>query len=302
MHTLEQLRSGKLKGIKRLTLSENLTSFPQEIFDLAETLEILDLSNNLLYELPDLSRLTRLKIAFFSNNRFTSFPSSFRECNNLYMLGFKNNQIEDFDEDILPESISWLIVTDNRLVSLPRSIGKLCKLQKCALAGNRLEKLPDEMAQCQNLELLRLSANNLQKIPEWLWTLPKLSWLAFSGNPCSAKAHYELQEISFDTLEVKEKLGSGASGDIYKAYSLQYQKSVALKLFKGAITSDGYAHDEMNATISTGEHPNLIKVVAKLSGDERLGLVLEYIPDMYRNLGLPPDFETCTRDTFAKET
>lgn len=302
MHTLEQLRSGKLKGIKRLTLSESFHSFPEEIFDLADTLEILDLSNNLLYELPDLSRLTRLKIAFFSNNRFTSFPSSFRECHNLYMVGFKNNQIEDFDEDILPESISWLILTDNRLTAIPRSIGNLCKLQKCALAGNRLEKLPDEMAQCQNLELLRLSANNLQKIPEWLWTLPKLSWLAFSGNPCSAKAHYELQEISFDTLDVKEKLGSGASGDIYKAYSLQYQQPIALKLFKGAITSDGYAHDEMNATISTGEHPNLIKVLAKLSGDDRLGLVLEYIPDMYRNLGLPPDFETCTRDTFAKET
>jgi serine/threonine protein kinase len=58
----------------------------------------------------------------------------------------------------------------------------------------------------------------------------------------------------------------------------------------------------MNATISTGEHPNLIKVLSKLSGDERLGLVLEYIPNMYRNLGFPPDFETCTRDTFSKET
>lgn len=302
IHTLKQLRSGELKGIKRLTLSENLTSFPQEIFDLTETLEILDLSNNLLCELPDLSRLTHLKIAFFSNNRFTSFPSSFRECNNLYMVGFKNNQIEHFDEDILPESISWLIVTDNCLASLPRSIGKLSKLQKCALAGNRLETLPEEMAACQNLELLRLSANNLREIPAWLWRLPKLSWLAFSGNPCSPQAQFELREIPYESLEVGEKLGSGASGDIYKAYSQKHEKPVALKLFKGAITSDGYAHDEMNATISTGEHPNLIKVLAKLSGDERLGLVLEYIPNVYRNLGLPPDFETCTRDTFTKET
>ena len=31
-------------------------------------------------------------------------------------------------------------------------------------------------------------------------------------------------------------------------------------------------------------------------------MVLEYIPDVYRNLGLPPNFETCTRDTFTKET
>ena len=158
------------------------------------------------------------------------------------------------------------------------------------------------MAGCRNLELLRLSANNLQAIPTWLWNLPKLSWLAFSGNPCSPKAQFELQEISYESLEVKEKLGSGASGDIYKAYSKEHEQPLALKLFKGAITSDGYAHDEMNAYISTGEHANPIKVLSKLAGDERLGLLLEYIPKDYRNLGLPPDFETCTRDTFAEET
>lgn len=302
MQTLAQLRSGELQGIKRLTLSESLTSFPKEIFDLADSLEILDLSNNLLCELPeDISRLTNLKIAFFSNNCFTSVPS-FKGCELLYMVGFKNNQIETFDEDVLPDTISWLILTDNRLNTLPRSIGKLRKLQKCALAGNRIETLPDEMAMCLNLELLRLSANNLREIPAWLWRLPKLSWLAFSGNPCSPKAQFELQEIPYESLEVGEKLGSGASGDIYKAYSKEDQQLIALKIFKGTITSDGYAHDEMNATMSTGEHPNLIKVLAKLSGDDRLGLVLEYIPDVYRNLGLPPDFKTCTRDTFTQET
>ncbi|MGA9046697.1 leucine-rich repeat-containing protein kinase family protein [Sulfuricurvum sp.] len=302
MHTLAQLRSGELKGIKRLTLSENLTTFPEEIFELADTLEILDLSNNLLSSLPEeISRLTNLKIAFFSNNRFTTVPS-FKGCEHLYMVGFKSNQIETFDEEVLPDSISWLILTDNRLKSLPRSIGNLSKLQKCALAGNRLEKLPEEMAACRNLELLRLSANNLKAIPSWLRGLPKLSWLAFSGNPCSAKAQFTLQETVYESLQVKEKLGSGASGDIYKAYSESHEEEVALKLFKGAITSDGYAHDEMNACMSVGEHPNLIKVLSKLQGSERLGLVLEYIPNVYRNLGLPPDFETCTRDTFTEET
>lgn len=300
MQTLAQLRSGELKGVKRLTLSDNLTSFPEEIFELSDTLEILDLSHNLLTSLPEnLSRLTHLKIAFFSNNRFTAVPS-FKGCEHLYMVGFKSNQIETFDEEVLPDTISWLILTDNRLKALPRSIGKLSKLQKCALAGNRLEKLPDEMAACRNLELLRLSANRLEAIPSWLWSLPKLSWLAFSGNPCSAKAQFTLKETPYESLEVKEKLGSGASGDIYKAYSESHEEEVALKLFKGAITSDGYAHDEMNACMSVGEHPNLIKVLSKLQGDERLGLVLEYIPNVYRNLGLPPDFETCTRDTFEE--
>ncbi|MFY9142699.1 leucine-rich repeat-containing protein kinase family protein [Sulfuricurvum sp.] len=299
MQTLAQLHAGELKGAKRLVLSEDLTSFPEEIFDLAETLEILDLSNNSLCELPDLSRLTNLRIAFFFYNRFVALPS-FRGCENLTMLGFKGNQIETFDEDILPLGINWLILTDNRLKSLPRSIGKLTKLQKCALAGNRLEALPEEMAACRNLELLRFSANRLESIPSWLLKLPKLSWLAFSGNPCIKEQKFPLQAIAYETLEVKEKLGSGASGDIFRAYSATHDEEVALKLFKGAITSDGYAHDEMNACMSAGEHPNLIKVLAKIEEDERLGLLLEYIPDIYRNLGLPPDFETCTRDTFKE--
>jgi len=300
MHTLAQLRSGELKGISRLTLRENLTSFPEEIFELSDTLEILDLSDNLLSSLPEeMYRLSKLKIAFFSNNRFSAIPS-FKGCENLYMVGFKNNQIEIFDEDILPNSISWLILTDNRLENLPRSIGKLHKLQKFALAGNRIEKLPDEMASCRNLELIRLSANNLESIPSWLLELPKLSWLAFSGNPCSKEQKFPLQAIAYESLDVKEKLGSGASGDIFRAYSAAHDEEVALKLFKGAITSDGYAHDEMNACMSAGDHPNLIKVLAKIEGEERLGLLLEYIPDIYRNFGLPPDFETCTRDTFKE--
>ena len=43
MHTLAQLRSGELKGTKQLSISENLKTFPKEIFELADTLEILDL-------------------------------------------------------------------------------------------------------------------------------------------------------------------------------------------------------------------------------------------------------------------
>ncbi len=302
MHTLAQLRSGELKGAKRLLISENLTSFPSEIFELADTLEFLDLSNNLLSHIPsEISRLKKLKIAFFSNNLFSSVPSAFKECENLYMLGLKANQIEHFDEDILPLSISWLILTDNRLKSLPNSIGKLTKLQKFPLAGNQLTNLPESMSECTNLELLRLSANQLKEIPSWLLSLPKLSWLAFSGNPCVNSPQADHKEIALCELEVKELLGEGASGEIFKGYSTELGSDVAIKFFKGAVTSDGYAKDEMNACMSVGEHENLIKVLAKVEGDERLGLLLEYIPTAFENLGNPPNFDTCTRDTYKDE-
>lgn len=302
MQTLEDLRAGRLKGIKRLTLSENLTSFPLEILSLADSLEILDLSHNQLCKIPDeISQLKKLKIAFFSYNKFTHFPASFKTCEALYMLGFKANQIEHFDEDILPLDLSWLIITDNKLTSLPRSLGKLHKLQKFSTAGNKLTNLPQEMQACHNLELLRISANELSHIPSWLAKLPKLSWLAFSGNPCSPACTSELPEVDYDSLEIKELLGQGASGEIFKAHATTLGHDVAVKRFKGAVTSDGYAVDEMQAYASTGDHPNLIKVLAEIRDEKELGLILELIPQTYTNLGFPPNLETCTRDTFADD-
>jgi hypothetical protein len=298
-HTLKQLLSGELQGIKELKIAENLTAFPMEILDLAESLEILDLSHNQLSEIPEqISKLKKLKIAFFSNNNFTEVPAAFKECENLFMLGFKANKIEVFEEDILPLGISWLILTDNRLKKLPDSIGKLTKLQKFPIAGNKLTELPQTMKACKNLELIRLSANKLKEIPSWLLELPKLSWLAFSGNPCAPSSQVLHKELSYEDLQVEELLGSGASGEIFKAYSKELQSSVAMKLFKGAVTSDGFAEDEMNACMSAGEHPNLIKVLAKIKEPERLGLLLELVPTSFKNLGNPPNFETCTRDTY----
>jgi len=302
MQTLLDLQNGKLKGVKQLTLSEGLEIFPDEIFALADTLEILDLSHNKLSSLPDLSRLKKLKIAFFSFNQFSEVPSAFKNCHNLYMLGMKGNQLAEFDEDILPLSISWLILTDNRLTQLPDSIGDLTKLRKFPLAGNQLTALPNRMANCKELELIRLSANKFEVFPEWLLRFPKLAWLAFSGNPLSVSPQSELPEIAYESLEMSELLGEGASGQIYKAQDKEAAKEVAVKLFKGAVTSDGYAHDEMNAYMSTGSHPHLISVHARIEGDEKLGLVLELIPSHYENLGLAPNFETCTRDTFTEGT
>ena len=175
-------------------------------------------------------------------------------------------------------------------------------MRKFPLAGNRLTELPKEMAALRELELIRLSANALREMPSWLLELPKLSWLAFSGNPCVEEVDSQLHELEYESLEMHELLGEGASGEIYKGYHKDSEKEVAVKIFKGEMTSDGYAHDEMNAYMSTGEHPHLISVHARIRGNAPLGLVLELIPSSYENLGLPPSFETCTRDTFESET
>ena len=77
MDLLSQLRTGRLHGIQRLDLSADLTEFPREIFDLADSLEVLNLSGNALTTLPDdLPRLHRLRVLFCSNNAFTELPAA----------------------------------------------------------------------------------------------------------------------------------------------------------------------------------------------------------------------------------
>ncbi|GGN23986.1 MULTISPECIES: leucine-rich repeat-containing protein kinase family protein [Marinomonas] len=306
MHTLDQLNRGELKGVVRLQLSDNLTTFPEAIFDLADSLEILDLSNNKLSELPaDLSRLKKLRILFCSNNRFTHLPKVLGQCESLEMIGFKSNQITTVSSDSLPTLTRWLILTDNKIDSLPEDVGKLVRLQKLALAGNRLTALPDSIANCRKLELLRLSANQLAVFPDILLTLPRLAWLAFSGNPfCAARdPHNDFKTVQFRDLELHQVLGQGASGVIslatWRENIFNFSDSVAVKVFKGDVTSDGFPEDELDACLAVGNHNNLVQPLAKVTEQNCSALVMELIPSHYTNLGKPPSLESCTRDTFA---
>ena len=89
MHTLEQLRSGALAGIRRLDLSCGLRTLPPEVFGLADTLEVLNLSGNQLDCLPhDLPRLHRLKVILGSDNAFTELPEVLGDCPALEVVGF----------------------------------------------------------------------------------------------------------------------------------------------------------------------------------------------------------------------
>lgn len=307
MHSLSQLKSGKLFGIKRLKISENLTTFPKEIFSLAESLEILDLSDNQLSSLPkELAKFKKLKIVFASNNKFEALPEVLGDCESLEMIGFKSNQIKHVAASALPPRLRWLILTENLIESLPDALGERPRLQKLALAGNKLTSLPLTMSKLVNLELIRISANNLTECPEQLLGLPKLAWFAFSGNPFSRStlAISSVPTLPSSSYTLDNVLGQGASGIISKATwnhaQPNFPKEIAVKVFKGSITSDGYPEDELQACLKTGNHINLVQSLAQVSEENCLALIMSLIPDNYNNLGLPPTFESCTRDTFPE--
>jgi hypothetical protein len=307
--TLTLLRSGKLHGIHRLDLNAGLATFPEEIFDLAETLEILDLSDNSLSELPeDLPRLEKLRVLFCSGNRFTRLPEILGQCPALEMISFRANEISAIPPAALGPNLRWIVLTDNRLEALPPEIGTCKRLQKLMLAGNRLSFLPDELAELKGLELLRLSANRFESLPEVLLQMPRLAWLALGGNPCTTvEQDADVPEIGWDRLHLHEKLGEGASGTIHHADLGQMgsitSEKVAVKLFKGRMTSDGLPENEISSSLAAGSHPGLLGGRARITGHPEGvdGLVMQLAGPDFQPLAGPPSLKTCTQDIYPED-
>jgi len=307
--TLAELRAGRLAGARRIDLSCGLNEFPREVFELADSLEVLNLSGNALDVLPDdLHRLHRLRVLFCSDNRFTELPEAIGRCQGLDIVGFKANAIRSVPAAALPPSLRWLILTDNQIEELPETLGACTRMQKLMLAGNRLRALPPSMAGLERLELLRISANRFETLPAWLPTLPRLSWLACAGNPFDTQAEdaaiaaKSVPPVDWHELTLGKKLGEGASGVIHQA-TLGASQQVAVKLFKGAVTSDGWPHSEMAACIGAGAHPTLIAAQSRIDGHPQgtEGLVMGLVDPSFTTLAGPPSLASCTRDVYGDD-
>ena len=306
--TLTALRSGALAGARRLDLACGLTALPPEVFDLADTLEILNLTGNRLSTLPDdLSRLHRLKVIFCSDNAFTTLPPVLGSCGQLEMVGFKANRIAQVSPEALPPRLRWLILTDNAVETLPEVLGHRPRLEKLMLAGNRLSTLPD-LSGCGELALLRLAANRLEALPSWALSMPRLAWLAVGSNPVSHRISHRLHsmdipQIPWENLCIRQLLGEGASGVIHKAMWTsggQLSTEVAVKLFKGSMTSDGLPDSEMSATLAAAGHPGLVGIHGLVHHPANTvpGLVLPLLDPSFQPLAGPPSFESCSRDVY----
>jgi len=313
--TLDRLRAGELQGSTHLDLRGcGLSALPDEVLTLADTLEVLDVSGNALVSLPDeLAQLSRLHTVFASNNRLTALPPVLGRLPLLDTLGVKANRIEDVPAQALSPTLRWLILTDNRIAALPSNLTDCTRMQKLMLAGNRLRRLPSGMGRLQRLELLRVSANHFEQVedvlPDEVLALPRLAWLAHAGNPFSAAreqaAHRRAAAapIPWAELQLSALLGEGASGHIHAA---RWQpahgpaEDVAVKLFKGAVTSDGLPQCEMVASLAAGEHAHLVGVRGVLADHPQgtSGLVLPRLAAHWAPLAGPPSMASCTRDVY----
>lgn len=280
-------------------------SFPSELFEYADDIEILDMSFGNLSALPhDLAKLRKLRIAFFSGNDFQELPGALADCQSLSMIGFKSCQIQHIPEHALPPNLQGLILTDNHLSSLPKSIGNLRRLKKLMLSGNRFISLPEEILSCSELQLLRLSINNFSTLPEWLFALPRLAWYSDGANPGSfapLRSVSAARQIPWEQITIGDKIGESSKNTVHQG--TYHGRPVAIKIYGSGITTDGTPDDEIQACLLTGTQSGIIGALGETS-DPATGqraLVMPLIPSTFTPLGLPPDFVTLTRDTYTPE-
>lgn len=252
---------------------------------------IADLANNRLMTLPTLP--PSLEILFLLNNDFTSVPRSISRLLHLRMLSFKGCKLSSVGK--LPRSLVWLILTGNQLTEMPKQIENLSRVRKLMLSNNKLVSLPNSMKKLRELELLRIANNNLREIPQWLFDLPKLSWLAISGNPAVAPAPLRdsLVDVQYSDVTFGERLGEGTSSVVVRA---EWRgQTVAAKMYKSDLSSDGRNIDEIRASCAV-DHPNILRFLGYYTSPY-LGALLEWTPNV-KSLGKPPSMESVTRDTY----
>jgi len=326
MDVLSIIKSANESENERVVLDFNCVEDSSKIFPLNEILPLgprlvkINAAGQHYSSLPvdctteQLSVLSNLHTLFFLGNAFEEIPVELGSFPSLFMLSFKSNKLVSVPEGCLSPSIGWLILTDNRIPRLPRSIGALSHLRKLMLSGNQIETLPDELSLCSNLELVRLSDNRLMSLPASFLSLPRLAWIALASNPLTATAtdlalrsknSASCMVMSKSDVKLGALLGEGASGSVYAASmtgndTTRRDSNVAVKVYKQT-SSDGKPEDEVNIARCLPPYRNLIESLGyydEVSSDgvRSLGLVMEKVEGHL--LGSTPSFSSITRDTF----
>ncbi|KAM3625600.1 uncharacterized protein V6R79_014655 [Siganus canaliculatus] len=197
--------------------SNSLTALPSVVPWGLIRLQTLDLSNNLLKELPAaLSSqeviCTSLRQVNLSNNQLTCLPPGLLHLSRLQRLAAAKNQLQVLFD--VPAATNWiglrqleeLDVSNNSLSSLSSSVMHClkslkilnvcrnqltsfpdpwaCPLKQCRASSNRIQTLPDSISIFWRTQLqdVDFSDNGLRELPSYIFELEGLLSLRLCGN------------------------------------------------------------------------------------------------------------------------
>ncbi len=165
-----------------------IDTFP-EIKTIHPKLKKITLSRNNLSVLPaSISNLTALE-EFDCNNPLTSLPASFSQFKNLKQLGLNGNLFRTFPKEIFSlNKLSFLYLSGNykgetKLTDIPDLFEQLPELKEIGVEHAGLLTLPKSIATLKKLEKANFSFNQFTSFPAALYNNPKLVFVPFTNNP-----------------------------------------------------------------------------------------------------------------------
>ncbi|KAM4731860.1 leucine-rich repeat and calponin homology domain-containing protein 1 [Anableps anableps] len=179
------LEEAAASGVLNLSCRK-LKEFPRTAanHDLSDTVEA-DLSKNRLSDVPsEVCHLVALETLNLYHNCIRTIPDSIITLQSLTSLNLSRNQLGSLPSCLCGLPLRVLNASNNKLVSLPETIGQLHSLMELDISCNEITALPRHIGRLKALRELNVRRNLLCVLPEDLADLPLVKF-NFSCNKVS---------------------------------------------------------------------------------------------------------------------
>ena len=134
-----------------------------------------------------LAHLTRLSLSLSSLSYPAPFPSSHvlsLSVSLFQVMNLSGNGIEEIPKEVFRNTplLEQLILQENKLTELPRSITYLRRLNVLRVANNALTSLPREIGRLKALTELLANNNKIEELPDTICDLQFLSFITITSN------------------------------------------------------------------------------------------------------------------------
>ncbi|KAF5298424.1 hypothetical protein FQR65_LT01202 [Abscondita terminalis] len=182
--------------IQELFLQNNsISTLPENFFKCVQNIKVLNISNNRLCELPKPENTLTLEKLFITANCLTD--STLKDLSP-YLANLKNLHAAYNNFTMLPEKCGYqwkeieeLVLSGNKLIKLPDSIGHLRHLAVLRVHSNLLQTCPT-LSHLSSLRVLDFAHNHLDKVNLTSLIPPNLKFLDLS---CNSKLHVDSQQF-----------------------------------------------------------------------------------------------------------
>ena len=196
---IKKLKSGDFSGLTSLKLlyliDNDFRSLPDDIFSQNPNLVILDLSNNRLEELPDLSNNRKIGHLELNSNNFKK-PPNISQLSNLEYFDFKeNHRLRQPPNLSANRELLSVEITGQQLSSFP-DVSNLSKLRKLVVGvASQGSQPPPNLSNNPRLKILHISGKEFKEPPDVTYNL-ELEEIRISGKLNGIPPNYLLKNYA----------------------------------------------------------------------------------------------------------